>query len=98
MMIARSLPRTPVDAYACPRCGDLVGTVGRRSWGSVGRAAAVFAALLFLWLVLRSSPFSALMTHVAAAAAIAALAVTVLCAVTAPFARNRCRNCGHRWR
>jgi len=97
-MIARSLPATPVDAYACPRCGDLVGTVRRRSWSSVGRAAAAFAALLFLWFVLRVSPFPALMTDVAAAAAIAALAVTVLCAVSAPFARNRCRVCGHRWR
>ena len=97
-MIARSLPATPVDAYACPRCGDLVGTVRRRSWSSVGLVAAAFAALLFLWLVLRSSPFPALMTDVAAAAAIAALAATLLCAVTAPFARNRCKVCGHRWR
>src|SRR5438128_3740638 len=97
-MIARSLPATPVDAYACPRCGDLVGTVRRRSWSSVGLAAEAFAALLFLWLVLRSSPFPALMTDVAAPAAIAALAATRLCAVTAPSARNRCKVCGHRWR
>jgi len=88
----------PLDAYACPRCANLVGIVWRHGWSSVGRTALAFVALLSLWLVLRVSPLPAVLVDLAAVATATALAATLLCAATAPFARNRCKACGHRWR
>jgi hypothetical protein len=89
---------TPLDAYMCPGCGDLVSTVRRHTWSTVARAAAIFIGLSMLWLLTHVSPLPRLIAGAAAAATLAAFGALVIYAVTAPIAKNHCKACGHRWR
>ena len=88
---------TPFGLAGCPQCGELVGTVARHTWATAAKATAIFLALAALWLLLVFSPLHLLIALVAAATA-AAFVAAVIYGATAPFAKNRCKACGHRWR
>jgi len=95
--LQRDLETTP--GLACPSCrANMVR--GRSKSRTVGIAAATTVLLLVAYLLLgRASPERLFNLRVfLLLGVLASFAATLASAVSTRFGRNRCLECGHRWR